>query len=224
MNFLTAYSPYLLLLLVLPMIAMLVWQLRVVVREVVRGVVRKVQKKLSYKLSQKLPPEQANDITIAAIDALLPQTQCGHCGYPGCRPYAQAIAEGRAINLCPPGGASTIKALAALLHAEVIPLDSTHGTESERKVAFIREAECIGCTKCIAACPVDAILGSGKHMHTVITAECTGCDLCVEPCPVDCIDMIVALTPLQGWHWQRPQSLPLHLHLISNNRQGQSGR
>lgn len=224
MNFLTAYSSYLLLLLVLVLIAVLVWQLRVVVREMVPEVVRVMQKKLSHKLSQKLPPEQANDITIAAIDALLPQTQCGQCGYPGCRPYAQAIAEGRAINLCPPGGASTIKALAALLHTEVIPLDPTHGTESERKVAFIREAECIGCTKCIAACPVDAILGSGKHMHTVITAECTGCDLCVEPCPVDCIDMIVALTPLQGWHWQRPQSLPLHPHLISNDRQGQSGR
>lgn len=224
MNFLTAYSSYLLLLLVLVLIAVLVWQLRVVVREMVPEVVRVMQKKLSHKLFQKLPPEQANDITIAAIDALLPQTQCGQCGYPGCRPYAQAIAEGRAINLCPPGGASTIKALAALLHTEVIPLNPTHGTESERKVAFIREAECIGCTKCIAACPVDAILGSGKHMHTVITAECTGCDLCVEPCPVDCIDMIVALTPLQGWHWQRPQSLPLHPHLISNDRQGQSGR
>ena len=139
------------------------------------------------------------------IEALLPQTQCGQCGYPGCRPYAEAIADGEAINKCPPGGESTINSLAELLDVEAIPLDAEHGEESVRKVAFIREAECIGCTKCIQACPVDAILGAAKHMHTVIASECTGCDLCVEPCPVDCIDMLPVETTVQTWHWQRPQ-------------------
>lgn len=142
---------------------------------------------------------------IAEIDALLPQTQCGQCGHPGCRPYAEAIAHGSAINKCPPGGAPTIAALAQLLHIQPLPLDPLHGKEASRKVAVIREAECIGCTKCITACPVDAILGSAKHMHTVIARECTGCDLCVEPCPVDCIDMIAAKTPTQSWHWQLPE-------------------
>jgi electron transport complex protein RnfB len=147
--------------------------------------------------------------TVSEIDALLPQTQCGQCGHPGCRPYAEAIANGSAINKCPPGGARTIAALAQLLHVQPLPLDPTHGKEATRKVAFIREPECIGCTKCIAACPVDAILGSAKHMHTVITKECTGCDLCVEPCPVDCIDMIDAKTTLQSWHWQLPVAVKL---------------
>ncbi len=124
------------------------------------------------------------------INALLPQTQCGQCGHAGCKPYAEFIAGGGAINRCPPGGATTIARLATLLGVERQPLDATHGTEGKRKVAHIREAECIGCTKCIQACPVDAILGSARHMHTVIVSECTGCDLCVEPCPVDCIDMI----------------------------------
>ena len=146
---------------------------------------------------------------VDAIDALLPQTQCGQCGHPGCRPYAEAIAKGSAINKCPPGGARTIEALAQLLHVQPMPLDPTHGREATRKVAVIREAECIGCTKCITACPVDAILGSAKHMHTVISRECTGCDLCVEPCPVDCIDMVEAKTPLQSWHWQLPNAVKL---------------
>ncbi len=133
------------------------------------------------------------DSIIDNIDALLPQTQCGQCGHAGCRPYAEAIAQGEAINHCPPGGEDTIHALARLLAVDFIPLDETHGTTPERpKVAYIREAECIGCTKCIQACPVDAILGAAKLMHTVITDECTGCDLCVEPCPVDCIDMLDA--------------------------------
>ncbi len=128
---------------------------------------------------------------IIQIDALLPQTQCGQCGYPGCRPYAEAITQGTPINQCPPGGNRTIEKLAHLLKREIIPLNPAHGEISEtRKVATIREAECIGCTKCIQACPVDAILGAAKKMHTVITDECTGCDLCVEPCPVDCIDML----------------------------------
>lgn len=125
---------------------------------------------------------------IQRIDALLPQTQCGKCGHPGCKPYAQGIAQGEAINKCPPGGAETISALASLLRVPVLQLDTDRG-QAPAQVAYIREAECIGCTKCIQACPIDAILGAAKLMHTVIIDECTGCDLCVAPCPVDCIEM-----------------------------------
>jgi len=138
------------------------------------------------------------------IDNILPQTQCGQCGYPGCRPYAEAIADGDAINKCPPGGQSTIDALADLLDVEAIPLDAEHGEEQVKAYAYIREDECIGCTKCIQACPVDAILGAAKQMHTVITDECTGCELCVEPCPVDCIDMIPTEVTPQNWKWDMP--------------------
>lgn len=150
------------------------------------------------------------------IESLLPQTQCGQCGYPGCRPYAEAIANGEAINKCPPGGESTIHALADLLDQEPLPLDAEHGVEDVRKVAWIREDECIGCTKCIQACPVDAILGAAKQMHTVIVDECTGCDLCVDPCPVDCIDMLPIRGGLQDWHWELP--LPAE-QLIATDRQ-----
>ena len=139
------------------------------------------------------------------VESLLPQTQCGQCCYPGCRPYAEAIANGEAINKCPPGGESTIQALADLLDVEALPLDAEHGEENVKTVAYIREDECIGCTKCIQACPVDAILGAAKQMHTVIISECTGCDLCVEPCPVDCIDMLPIETTLQSWHWDLPK-------------------
>ncbi|WP_210396062.1 electron transport complex subunit RsxB [Motiliproteus sediminis] len=149
------------------------------------------------------------------IDALLPQTQCGQCSYPGCRPYAEAIANGEAINKCPPGGQSTIDALADLLDVEAIPLDAEHGQEQPKTVAFIREAECIGCTKCIQACPVDAILGAAKQMHTVIASECTGCDLCVEPCPVDCIDMLPIEPTLANWNWPSPSSSE---HIIATDR------
>ncbi len=138
------------------------------------------------------------------INAILPQTQCGQCGFPGCRPYAEAIAGGEAINKCPPGGESTIQALADLLDVEAPPLDEEHGEEKVKAVAYIREDECIGCTKCIQACPVDAIVGAAKLMHTVIVDECTGCDLCVEPCPVDCIDMVPVAPTLGTWTWQRP--------------------
>ena len=141
------------------------------------------------------------------IDAILPQTQCGQCGYPGCRPYAEAIAGGDLINKCPPGGENTIQELADLLDVEPLPLDEEHGEEKGKQVAYIREDECIGCTKCIQACPVDAILGAAKQMHTVIADECTGCDLCVEPCPVDCIDMLPVATTIRSWGWQKPENL-----------------
>lgn len=125
------------------------------------------------------------------IDALLPQTQCGKCGYAGCRPYAEAIAAGRAgINQCPPGGGDVIRDLAALLGVPAQPLDPALGVEQLPAVAVIDEALCIGCTLCIEACPVDAIAGAAKLMHTVIAAECTGCELCLAPCPVDCIRMV----------------------------------
>jgi electron transport complex protein RnfB len=146
------------------------------------------------------------DPLVEQVDKLLPQTQCGQCGYPGCRPYAEAIVGGDAINKCPPGGQSTINQLADLLGVEAPSLDAEHGEESTiKKVAFIREDECIGCTKCIQACPVDAIVGAAKQMHTVLTDECTGCDLCVEPCPVDCIDMIPLPTTVKEWGWQMPK-------------------
>ncbi len=133
------------------------------------------------------------------IDSLLPQTQCTRCGYPACRPYAEAIARGEAdINQCPPGGQAGVDALALLLGRESKPLDARYGVEAAPTVALIDEDVCIGCTKCIQACPVDAIVGAAKRMHTIITAECTGCELCVPPCPVDCIAMIVTSTrPLE---------------------------
>jgi len=124
------------------------------------------------------------------IDALLPQTQCTQCGFSGCKPYAQAIIDDKAdINQCPPGGRVGIKKLASLLGRKEKPLNETFGVEKPREVAFIIEQDCIGCTKCIPPCAVDAILGANKHMHTVIVGECTGCELCVAPCPVDCIIM-----------------------------------
>lgn len=133
------------------------------------------------------------DSLVNQIDRLLPQTQCAQCGYPGCRPYAQALATGEAeIDQCPPGGSDCVAALANLLGREVIPLNPQFGIEKPVAIAFIREDECIGCTLCIRACPVDAIAGAAKLMHTVITDHCTGCELCLPPCPVDCIDLLVA--------------------------------
>ncbi len=130
-------------------------------------------------------------ITVDLIDALLPQTQCTRCGYQGCRPYAQAIAFGEAaINQCPPGGAATIEALSKLTGLPVLPLNPANGVEAPRMVAYVLEEHCIGCTKCLPACPVDAIVGAAKRMHTVIMSECTGCELCIAPCPVDCIVMV----------------------------------
>ncbi|NVK10509.1 MAG: electron transport complex subunit RsxB [Gammaproteobacteria bacterium] len=157
------------------------------------------------------------DPIVEQIDNLLPQTQCGQCGYPGCRPYAEAISNGDAINKCPPGGQTTVNDLANLLGVEAPELDESHGTETEKRiVAVIREDECIGCTKCIQACPVDAILGAAKQMHTVIADECTGCDLCVEPCPVDCIDMIEIDDDIRSWKWESPQ-------IIATDRRGELG-
>ncbi|MBL4832248.1 MAG: electron transport complex subunit RsxB [Aliivibrio sp.] len=145
-----------------------------------------------------------SDPIVEQIDKILPQTQCGQCGYPGCRPYAQAIADGDSINKCPPGGQATIEKLADLMgvDAEASAHDDDKGLKT---VAYIHEADCIGCTKCIQACPVDAIVGGTKSMHTVIKAECTGCDLCVAPCPTDCIEMIpIEMTP-ENWKWQLNQ-------------------
>lgn len=159
------------------------------------------------------------DPIVDQIDEILPQTQCGQCGHPGCRPYAEAISNGEAINRCPPGGQATVQALADLLDVEAIPLDGGEAEEPARKVAVIREDECIGCTKCIQACPVDAILGAAKQMHTVISDECTGCDLCVEPCPVDCIDMVEVGVTTRTWSWEKPQGVgAAPTHIIATDR------
>jgi len=134
---------------------------------------------------------------IDAIDALLPQTQCRQCGYNGCRPYAEALAAGAAaINRCPPGGEVGIQRLAAHLGVDALPLDPACGVHQALRLALIDEDHCIGCTLCIQACPVDAIVGANKLMHTVLADRCTGCDLCTAPCPVDCIDMVPA-----GFDW-----------------------
>jgi len=140
------------------------------------------------------------------VDSLLPQTQCGQCTFPGCRPYAEAIAKGEApINQCPPGGETTMLALADLLDVEPLALDEEDIKESDMpEVAVIIEEDCIGCTLCIQACPVDAIVGAAKMMHTVIESECTGCDLCLPPCPVDCIIMMPLDTTIDNWKWKQP--------------------
>jgi len=133
----------------------------------------------------------------ARIDMLLPQTQCTRCGYPGCLPYAAAIAAGEAeINQCPPGGSATIQALAELLGREFRPLNPANGAESSPRVAFIDEERCIGCARCLPPCPVDAIVGAAKRLHTVLADRCTGCELCLAPCPVDCIEMRPSSAPV----------------------------
>ena len=138
------------------------------------------------------------------IDAVLPQTQCGQCGFPGCKPYATAIAAGEAnINKCPPGGEEGIQKLANLLGVDPIPFGGD--TQPKPKsVAIIDENTCIGCTLCIQACPVDAIVGAAKQMHTIIASECTGCELCIAPCPVDCISMQVIEEKITNWKWKYP--------------------
>ncbi len=143
---------------------------------------------------------------VEQIDALLPQTQCGQCSFAGCHPYAEAIAAGEApINLCPPGGENLIQSLADLLDVEVLPMDDEEDSLQGPTVAIIIEETCIGCTLCIQACPVDAILGAAKQMHTVIESECTGCELCVAPCPVDCIEMVPVKQTVKNWRWPEPQ-------------------
>lgn len=148
-----------------------------------------------------------DDPVVERIDAILPQTQCGQCGYPGCRPYAEAIANGEAdINQCPPGGEAGVRALAELLDREPKPVGAEFGVEKPKMLALIDEQRCIGCTLCIQACPVDAIMGAAKQMHTVIDAECTGCELCVAPCPVDCIDMVPVRVDVRSWTWPEPEN------------------
>lgn len=146
-----------------------------------------------------------SDPVVESINAVLPQTQCGQCNFPGCKPYAEAVAAGEAgINQCPPGGEAGIRKLADLLGVEALPLNPEYGEEKPRTIAIIDEETCIGCTLCIQACPVDAILGAAKLMHTVIASECTGCDLCLPPCPVDCIEMVSQNPPAGHWVWPRP--------------------
>ncbi|WP_434718390.1 electron transport complex subunit RsxB [Paraburkholderia sp. A1BS-2L] len=142
------------------------------------------------------------------IEDLLPQTQCTKCGYDGCRPYAEAVAAGAAsYNQCPPGGAEGVARLAKLLGKPVIPINPVNGVERPRPVAFIDEQLCIGCTLCMQACPVDAIVGAPKQMHTIVKDQCTGCDLCVAPCPVDCIAMIPVTGDATGWDaWTQQQA------------------
>lgn len=144
------------------------------------------------------------DPLVDKIDAILPQTQCGQCGFPGCKPYAEALAKGEAdINQCPPGGDEGIRRLAELLGVEPKPLGE--GLESKPKsVAIIDENTCIGCTLCIQACPVDAIVGAAKQMHVIIAEQCTGCELCLPPCPVDCIRMEVIKEDITSWKWRYP--------------------
>jgi len=142
------------------------------------------------------------DPIVEQIDAILPQSQCGQCGYPGCRPYADAVGNnGEMINKCAPGGEQTMLKLAALLNVDPQPLGDEMPGEPERKVAWIDEANCIGCTKCIQSCPVDAIVGATRAMHTVLSDVCTGCDLCVAPCPTDCIEMRPVAPTTANWKW-----------------------
>jgi H+/Na+-translocating ferredoxin:NAD+ oxidoreductase subunit B len=153
--------------------------------------------------TRALPP-LAEESLVARIDAILPQIQCTKCGYPGCEPYARAVASGAArINQCPPGGERAIRQLAGLLGRDYVPLDPARGVERPRHVARIDEPRCIGCTLCIQACPVDAIVGAAQQMHTVVVEFCSGCDLCVAPCPVDCIAMVPA-TGVDA-DWTRPR-------------------
>ncbi|MDR9499526.1 MAG: electron transport complex subunit RsxB [Hydrogenovibrio sp.] len=141
------------------------------------------------------------------IDSILPQTQCGQCGFPGCRPYAEALAEGNSeVNLCVPGGHEVMIQISEITHREPKEMDASNPPPEEPMVAVIDEDICIGCVHCIKACPVDAIVGTTKMMHTVIEKECTGCELCVPVCPVDCIDMVPLKKTPQTWHWPEPNA------------------
>ncbi|MBK1703038.1 electron transport complex subunit RsxB [Halochromatium glycolicum] len=158
------------------------------------------------------------------VDALLPQSQCGQCGYPGCRPYAEAVASGEAeINLCAPGGEGTMLAIADLLGRE--PVEVGEIEETPKSVAVIDEQTCIGCTKCLQSCPVDAIVGAAKQLHGIIASECTGCGLCLSPCPVDCIHLQPVPETIANWKWpyptplRRPVALPPESELLPEQRE-----
>jgi electron transport complex protein RnfB len=154
---------------------------------------------------QHLQSNDAHQQLVERVNALLPQTQCAQCGYPGCRPYAEAIIDNDApVNQCPPGGEQTIQHLAQLLGRQTLPLDEERGTNKPQQLAVIDEDACIGCTLCILACPVDAIVGAAQLMHTVVAADCTGCELCLPPCPVDCISLKPVAVTLADWPWPRP--------------------
>jgi electron transport complex protein RnfB len=152
------------------------------------------------------PYKQSDEQLIEEINRRLPQTQCAQCDYPGCRPYAEAIIKSNvAINRCPPGGQALIEELADLLGTQAIALDSNKEKTKPAQIAFIVEPDCIGCALCLPACPVDAIVGAPRFMHTVITEQCTGCELCLPPCPVDCIELHTVEQPLHRWQWPRPE-------------------
>lgn len=157
------------------------------------------------------------DPIVEKIDAILPQSQCGQCGYPGCKPYAEAVANGDAITKCIPGGQQTVVKIAELMGVDVPSMDGIE--EPEVKVALIHEDMCIGCTKCIQACPVDAIIGTNKAMHTVIADLCTGCELCVAPCPTDCITMEPVEKTIENWNWKID---PKQIIPIVNTTNGQN--
>jgi len=165
------------------------------------------------------PADAARESGLAGrIDALLPQTQCRKCGYDGCQPYARAVASGRAdINRCPPGGAAVIRDLAALLGRTPLALDPACGPEPPAQVAVIDEDNCIGCVKCIRACPVDAIIGAAGAMHTVIPQQCTGCELCLAPCPTDCISM-AAIAPATGEDARRAAAARARSRFLARER------
>ncbi|MBM4208402.1 MAG: RnfABCDGE type electron transport complex subunit B [Gammaproteobacteria bacterium] len=164
-------------------------------------------------------------ISVDRINVILPQTQCGQCGYKGCKPYAEAIAAGSAdINQCPPGGNEGVAELAALMQLPAKPLNPAFGIHKPRQVAYIIEDDCIGCVKCLAACPVDAIIGAAKQMHTVIAAECTGCELCIAPCPVDCIEMKPLTEPLTPAQKAERKLLAMRRYAARNERKADEAR
>lgn len=152
-----------------------------------------------------IPRRTESERLSGRVEDLLPQTQCGQCGYPGCGPYAEAMVKGEAeINRCPPGGEAVVRALARLLGKEEIPIK--RGAGKPKAVAVIDEADCIGCTLCLRACPVDAIIGAAKQLHGILASECTGCELCLTACPIDCIHMLSAGVEAASWSWPSPEA------------------